>query len=206
MSSKPPPAERANELLEAVPTSNIVTKTGAVVLGTGLAATAISQELYVVNEETVVLAGFLILATFIARSIHQPYSEWAQGQIEKVRSILNQSRLQHTQAVKDRITSVEQMKDVVELTKGLFSMSKETAQLEAEIFQKRQQVAMASELKAVLDSWVRYEQQAKEAEQAQLAKSVIDKVLKSLSDEKAQRDILLSAVSEVEQLIKSKAI
>jgi len=101
MSTKQPPAERANELLDAVPTSNIVTKTGAVVLGTGLAATAISQELYVVNEETVVLAGFLILATFIARasaflpsgihysanffafqSIHQPYSEWANGQIE----------------------------------------------------------------------------------------------------------------------------
>jgi hypothetical protein len=67
MTTKQPPAERANELLEAVPTSNIVTKTGAVILGTGLAATAISQELYVVNEETVVLAGFVILATFIAR-------------------------------------------------------------------------------------------------------------------------------------------
>ena len=58
---------------------------------------------------------------------------------------------------------------------------------------------MATELKAVLDSWVRYEQQAKEAEQAQLAKSVIDKVLKSLSDEKAQKDLLLSAIGEVER-------
>jgi len=67
MSSKQPPSERANEIIESVPSSNIVTKTGAVILGTGLTATAISQELYVVNEETVVLAGFLILATFIAR-------------------------------------------------------------------------------------------------------------------------------------------
>lgn len=75
----------------------------------------------------------------------------------------------------------------------------ETALLEAEVFEKRQQVAMAAELKSVLDSWVRYEQQAKEAEQAQLAKSVIEKVLKSLSDEKAQKDILLSAVAEVER-------
>jgi F-type H+-transporting ATPase subunit b len=62
-----PPAERANELIETVPSSSIVTKTGAVVLGTGMAATAISQELYVLNEETVVLAGFLILATFLAK-------------------------------------------------------------------------------------------------------------------------------------------
>lgn len=57
---------------------------------------------------------------------------------------------------------------------------------------------MAAELKAVLDSWVRYEQSVKEAEQAQLAKSVIDKVLKSLSDEKAQKDVLLASVVEIE--------
>ncbi|CAG7847976.1 ATP synthase subunit 4, mitochondrial Flags: Precursor [Serendipita indica DSM 11827] len=206
MSSKQPPAERASELIESVPASNIVSKTGAIVLGTGLAATAISQELYVVNEETVILAGFAILATIIARSAHGPYSEWARGQIDKIKGILNQSRAEHTQAVKDRINSVEQMKDVVGLTKGLFALSKETVQLEAEIFEQRQRVAMAAELKSVLDSWVRYEQQAKEAEQAELAKSVIDKVLKSLSDERAQKDILLSAVTEVEQLVKNKAI
>ncbi len=59
-------------------------------------------------------------------------------------------------------------------------------------------MAIAAELKAVLDSWVRYEQSVKEAEQAQLAKSVIDKVLKSLSDEKAQKDVLLASVVEIE--------
>lgn len=67
MSAKPSPAEKANEIIESVPSGNIVTKTGAIILGTGLTATAISQELYVVNEETVILAGFLILATFIAK-------------------------------------------------------------------------------------------------------------------------------------------
>ena len=84
-------------------------------------------------------------------------------------------------------------------TANAANVLQETSRLEAEIFEQRQRVAMASELKSVLDSWVRYEQQAKEAEQAQLAKSVIEKVLKSLSDEKAQKDILLSAVSEVER-------
>ena len=58
---------------------------------------------------------------------------------------------------------------------------------------------MASELKSVLDSWVRYEQQAKESEQAALAKSVIESVLKMIQDEKTQKDILASAVSEVER-------
>lgn len=58
---------------------------------------------------------------------------------------------------------------------------------------------LAAELKSVLDSWARYEQQQKESEQAELSKTVIDKVLKSLTDEKTQKDILLGAVAEIER-------
>jgi response regulator RpfG family c-di-GMP phosphodiesterase len=56
----------------------------------------------------------------------------------------------------------------------------------------------------VLDSWVRYEQQAKENEQAELVKSVIEKVLEDLKDGKSQKEILLNAVTEVER--KSSAL
>lgn len=54
-------------------------------------------------------------------------------------------------------------------------------------------------MKGVLDSWVRYEQQVKESEQADLSRSVIEKVLASIKDEKMQKDILASAVAEVER-------
>ena len=75
----------------------------------------------------------------------------------------------------------------------------ETAKLEAETFVQQQKVAVASEVKAVLDSWVRYEQQLKESEQAELTKTVIDKVLASIKDEKTQREVLLGSVAEVER-------
>ena len=72
-SNPPPPAERASELIDKLPSSpNLITKTGSVILGTGLLATAISQELYVVNEETVIAVGFVILATLIGRVRHIP--------------------------------------------------------------------------------------------------------------------------------------
>jgi F-type H+-transporting ATPase subunit b len=58
---------------------------------------------------------------------------------------------------------------------------------------------LASEVKAVLDSWVRYEQQMKESEQAELSKTVIEKVLASIRDERTQKDILANAVAEVER-------
>lgn len=63
-----PPAERAAEVVNSLPSSpNLVTKTGSIILGTGILAAAISQELYVFNEETIIAAGYLILFTYIAR-------------------------------------------------------------------------------------------------------------------------------------------
>ncbi|KAI6152558.1 hypothetical protein BKA82DRAFT_4351871 [Pisolithus tinctorius] len=71
---------------------NLITETGTAILGTGLLATAhqiplllsmlhkftgvpamaISQEVYVVNEETVVTAGTFILPAYIAKLISGP--------------------------------------------------------------------------------------------------------------------------------------
>lgn len=66
-SDRQPPAERASAIINSVPSTSLATKTGTVILGTGLTAAAISQELYVVNEETVILAGTAILFAYIAK-------------------------------------------------------------------------------------------------------------------------------------------
>ena len=64
----PPPSERASEIIEKLPSSpNLITKTGTALLGVGAAATAISQELYVVNEETIVLIASIIVFTYIGK-------------------------------------------------------------------------------------------------------------------------------------------
>ncbi|KAJ7600582.1 ATP synthase [Mycena floridula] len=204
---QPPPAERASQIINKLPSSpNLITKTGTALLGTGLAAAAISQELYVVNEETIILVGTFIVLGYLAKALSGPYAEWAESKIQHMKDVLNGARREHVEAVKERIGGVEGMKDVVGLTKGLFALSKETATLEASSFVLKQKVAMASELKAVLDSWVRYEQQVKESEQAELTNRVIDNVLKSLTEEKTQKDVLSAAVAEVELMVKNKAI
>jgi hypothetical protein len=48
----------------------LITKTGTAILGSGLLAAAISQELYVFNEETVIAVGYLILFAYIAKVRH----------------------------------------------------------------------------------------------------------------------------------------
>jgi hypothetical protein len=46
---------------------SLITETGTAILGSGLLATAISQELYVFNDETVVAVGYFILFACIAK-------------------------------------------------------------------------------------------------------------------------------------------
>ena len=52
------------------------------------------------------------------------YKEWAEGQCNKIKGILNSAREGHTQAVKERIDNVKQLGSVIEVTKQLFEVSK----------------------------------------------------------------------------------
>ena len=148
------------------------------------------------------------------------YKEWADGQINKMKGILNSAREGHTSAVKSRIENVKQLGGVVEVTKQLFEVSKvyihqlrmvvdyheehalirvqETAKIEAEVFQLEQKTALAAEAKSVLDSWVRYEGQVKQRQQKELAESIIGKITKELENPKTLQQILNQSVADVE--------
>ncbi|KAF8909494.1 hypothetical protein CPB85DRAFT_1435694 [Mucidula mucida] len=201
------PEEKAKQAIDKLPSSpGVITKTGTALLATTLSAAAISQELYVVNEETVLLVGTAILLAYIGKAIRAPYAHWAQTQIDKVKGVLAAARAEHTASVTSRIDAVGQMKDVGAVTAALFALSKETATLEAQAFEQKQKVALAAELKNVLDSWVRYEQGVRESEQADLTKTIIGNVMKSIGDPKTQRDVLAEAVAEVERMVKAKTV
>lgn len=126
------------------------------------------------------------------------YKEWAEAQNAKIKGILNAARSDHTQAVKNRIENVQQMGGVVDITKALFEVSKETAQLEAKAYELEQSTALAAEAKSVLDSWVRYESQVKQRQQKELAESIIAKVKKELENPKALQQILQQSIADVE--------
>ncbi|CCV00361.1 unnamed protein product [Malassezia sympodialis ATCC 42132] len=205
-SDKPTPEAKASSIIDALPGNSLISKTTWVTIGAGLTAFAVSNELYVANDETVILAGFLVFATLIGRTVSKPYANWANSYIEKISNILNEARQGHTKAIQTRIDAVNEKKDVVDITKAMYALAKDTVQAEKEAFELKQKTQLAAEVKAVLDSWVRFEAQEREAEQALLTETVIKKVADSLREEKSQKQILDSAVSEIEQLVKSKKI
>lgn len=157
-----------------------------------------SDFLKVANEETVLAAGFFIILIAVARSIGAPYSSWANNHIDRIKGILSSARQEHTKAVTERIDSVNQLKEVVPLTEQLYAVAKEINALEHENFKLSQDAAIKTELKAVLDSWVRFEQSQREAEQLDLVRTVESAINAELAKPAFRKNLLEEAVSQVE--------
>ena len=194
------PKAKATSIIDALPGNNALSKTGILATSTAAAVYAISNELYVVNDETILLGTFAGFAAIIAKFLAPAYKDFADARIKQVSDILNSSRTKHVDAVKQRIESVSELQNVSETTKVLFDVSKETVELEAKTFELKQQVDLATEAKSVLDSWVRYEASVRQLQQRQLAETVISKVQAELGNPKFQERVLQQSVADVEKL------
>ncbi|VEU21231.1 DEKNAAC102138 [Brettanomyces naardenensis] len=197
---KADPKTKAATLIDAIPGNNALTKTGTLATATAATVYALSEGLYVVNDETLLVVTFFSFVYLIIKTVAPMYGEMAKDRLASVTKLLNDARADHVQAVKDRINQVSSLKDVVSTTKALFEMSKETAALEAETFELKQKVDVAADAKSVLDSWVRYEAQVRQLQQQQLSSTVIKKVQQDLKDPKFQENLLAESISEVERL------
>lgn len=118
------PKKKAQSILDSLPGNSLVSKTAILSSSAGAAIYAISNEYYVVNEETIVALCLLSIWTAVFKFGGPMYKEWADGQVNKIKGVLNAARADHTEAVKTRIESVQQLGSVVDVTKTLFEVSK----------------------------------------------------------------------------------
>lgn len=118
------PKDTANNILNALPGNNLVSKTAFLSAGTGLSIAAISNELLVINEESIIAVSLLTIYWAVYNYAGPAYREWALGQADKFKNILNSARKDHTDAVKSRMSSVQDLSGVIDVTKNLFAVSK----------------------------------------------------------------------------------
>ena len=118
------PKKKAQSILDSIPGNSLISKTAVLSAGAGVSIFGISNEFLVINEETVV--AFCLLSVFWAVGKYggPMYKEWADGQVSKLKGILNAAREDHTAAVKSRIDNVKQLGGVIDVTKQLFEVSK----------------------------------------------------------------------------------
>lgn len=118
------PSKKAQSIIDALPGSSLISKTAILSVGASLSAFAISNEFYVVNEESIVMLATLSVFWAVFHYGGPMYKEWAEGQVNKIKTILNAAREDHTSAVKARINNVKELGSVIDVTKQLFEVSK----------------------------------------------------------------------------------
>lgn len=123
------PKKKAQSILDSLPGSSLASKTAILSSSAGAAIYALSNEYYIVNDESVVALSLLTIFYAVGKYAGPMYGEWANAQIDKIKGILNSARADHTQAVNARIQNVQQMGGVVDVTKALFEVSKVRAAL-----------------------------------------------------------------------------
>ncbi|KAJ2769049.1 atp4 subunit B of the stator stalk of mitochondrial F1F0 ATP synthase [Coemansia nantahalensis] len=198
-----PPAEKANSIIDAFPGKSLVAKTGYFSGAVGLTALLISKEIYVLNEETILLVAFGSILAVLYKVIKEPYASWADTTLKAFEDALAAARSGHKSAVLAQIESKSQLKDIVQYTKDMFGMSKEIATMNAEAFELQQKVALNTEIKSVLDSWVRYETSVRENEQKALAEKVIGTVRAQLTNPRTQDEIVQQCLRDIQAITKS---
>ncbi|KAJ3209973.1 atp4 subunit B of the stator stalk of mitochondrial F1F0 ATP synthase [Dinochytrium kinnereticum] len=201
--SKKDPAEAATSLINMFPGATPSQKAGSVLLTSSIAAYLLSKEVYIVDHEFFEM-GCLFGAYYIW------YSGGKDGAIEyfserqsTMKKVLEQAREEHKAVVQERINHISKLSDVVDVTKALYESSKEIAKLEAEAYELKQKVTFTSEVKSVLDSWVRHEASVRENEQKLMAEAIIAKIRKDLTDPKLQTAILQQTLADVEKITKA---
>jgi F-type H+-transporting ATPase subunit b len=118
------PKKKAQSILDALPGSSLASKAAILSAGAGVSVAAISNEIYVVNEESIVALSLLTIFWAVAHYGGPAYKDWAESQNAKMKGILNAARENHTAAVKERIGSVKELGGVIDITKTLFEVSK----------------------------------------------------------------------------------
>ncbi|KAJ3041863.1 atp4 subunit B of the stator stalk of mitochondrial F1F0 ATP synthase [Rhizophlyctis rosea] len=199
------PKVAAESLINMFPGQNAVAKSGSVLLISSIAAYLLSKEVYLFDAET-----FEMFAIFGAYYLwysngKDSAAEYFRERKATIRRVLDQAREDHKAVVEERITHISKMDDLVDVTKGMFDLSKEIAKLEAEAYELKQKVAFTSEIKSTLDAWVRHEASVRDSQQRQLVAHVIEKIKANIADPRIQTQILNESVAEVDRISKQAA-
>ncbi|KAJ3415071.1 atp4 subunit B of the stator stalk of mitochondrial F1F0 ATP synthase [Chytridiales sp. JEL 0842] len=198
--SKKSPTETAQSLINLFPGSTPAAKASSVLLTSSIAAYLISKEIYILDGEVFEMACILGAYYIWYSSAKEGAVEYFNDRQNTIRNVLNKAREEHKAVVQERIAHIGKLADVVDVTKGLFAISKDIAKLEAQVYELKQKVAFSNEVRSVLDSWVRHEAGVREREQKMLTESVIAKIKAQLADPKTQNAILTETVAQVEKL------
>ncbi|KAL6931562.1 uncharacterized protein HGUI_03762 [Hanseniaspora guilliermondii] len=163
-----------------------------------------SSEVIVWTPETLLLASFFsaigVLYATVGPSYKQAKIDYNNFLIGK----LKDGRQNHLETVTKKIDEIKALENVHATTAELYKASKETLILENETQKLEQIGALKAEIKQVLDSWVRHENNFKQEQQKLIVDELITRVHSKIHDKHFQELVLNESLEELDALLAKK--
>ncbi|KAI8929863.1 hypothetical protein BC831DRAFT_508943 [Entophlyctis helioformis] len=180
------PKVAAQNIISIFPGGSLAAKSSSILVTASIAAYLVSKEIYIVDFEF-----FEMLCLFGAYYVWYSNGKegalaYFEGKKQTIKNVLTQARANHKAVVQERMTHIGKLSDAVEVTQGLFEISKDIAKLEAEAYELKQKANV------------------RDQEQKRLATHVIEKIKADLADPKLQQTILQQTIADVEKLVASR--
>jgi F-type H+-transporting ATPase subunit b len=196
--TKPDPKERALKLLNLVPGSSLLSKTGTLTVGTGLVAFLISKELILLHSETLVLACFIGVTYLLYKNTSGLVTKELDARTEELRKSLSAGRERTKASLEEQIHHALEAKEMTNIQKDLLEVTKEIVKGQQELAAREVRHRIANQIRHRLDYIATLETQIKQAEQRSLLERVQNRVMLAIQDPKIQESLLQKSVAEVE--------
>ena len=191
---------KADQILSAFPSNNIIRNTTSLTLLASASAFAISKELYVINDESVLLASFAICIGALYKQLKPTFDQTADNYANNMKKILTDARGQHAKMVQEQIDDSGKLSDITTETKKLFQLSKELINLEKEEYELKQRIELTNTVKQKLDAWNRFEQSQKETEKNRMLQLVMNRVTSELNKKDVQQQLFTQALRDLDNV------
>ena len=113
LSAPADPKQKANSIIDALPGNNLLSKTGVLATSAAAAIYGISNGLFIIHDETILLVTLQVSQLWSPNSLLL-YTLNGPMVKSKVNDILNQSRTNHIEAVNKRIETVSELKTLLQ--------------------------------------------------------------------------------------------
>lgn len=169
-------------------------KTANLTIGTGLMAGLIANDIYIFNEESLILMSFLLFSRFLYLKAGPPLREYLEAYAEGIRSKFVSSAVQEKEFLKSEIADLEGFRDYVDVAKSFCELKRETILLEAELHEVKQKYELMNSIKMSLNEHVRAANEKRENDRRLAVSNLIQSVMEELKDPKL---VIFSNLSKI---------
>jgi F-type H+-transporting ATPase subunit b len=198
--TQPQTQSKLRALINLIPGESAIGKLGYTAVGGGLATFLISQELYIPNDETLVLVAFALATRALYTRLSGPLSAYLDTSIGEIRAKWLASSISEKDSLAERLADMQLFRDAPAVAAAHFATCQENLTMQAELDSLLATQKFIQAVQFKLDDAVRKEREKAAQERRARVEALVVGVQEALKDPKVQDAILKKCLVDLERM------